>query len=825
MNETNPPSESQVPAKHRIKVDLAEIERLQQDVVNIENLWGELLYVEWTATGCSRMNELTRQIYDDPLLKKLPSLTKAADALSLRLGSVIEQGDHPSAELRMEIDARIRVLKLKVAALKNGGAKDKPDSELIEQGEPGSGSISARPMIYLFDPDEEYAANLSLQLSQNGYEVENFCKLDDLLAAFARQNPAALIADAFHHEGEVDVLDSVSELIGRDEDDRIPLLFIAARGDYASRHKGWAAGGQAYLMKPVNVPALVGKLDELTQTTDLEPYRVLIVDDDIMISQFNAQVLQQAGMKTYVIQEAKEIMKGLMEFKPDLILLDLYLDECNGFDIAELIRQEEAFVNVPIFFLSGEKARDVHLQALQVGADDFLVKPVDREWLVSVVRSRIKRGRALGARLKYMGRRDPVTGLYNRTYFVRRLEQLLLDRPPGSLAVIYLTLDGYDGLRTHLGVAGLERLVADVSRVITTAATSEDLVARVEDYGFMILSHRRHWEHFVNLAELLHKRIGEHRVAGIDKGNTISATVSVGLCKKEESSLIIAEVEETGSDAAREGGDRVAIAPSLAAIAELQDDHKNHLTQLVENAQAGRVHLAYQPIVSAQGDGVERYEVLFRISNELGEELPVGKLLAAAQRAGMMKKIDQGVLRQAMVSAKKRFDQGRLATLFVKVSADSLDPNHLIKLINHDLKNRGLPGEILVFLLPTKGVRKRAATIGPLIAKLHDMGCHVALDHFGENKADLKLLDDLDIDYVKFHSLLAQEINHNNPKKMENLQQWVVDVRNRNAGTILGYIENAGSMTVAWQIGVDLIQGNFVQPAEGHMTFDFVANS
>ncbi len=822
MNDKKTPA----PVRPRIKVDIKEIEQLRENLAEIESLWGDLLYVEWTADGCGRMNELTRRIYNDPLLKKLPNLTKAADALSLRLGSVIEQGEHPSAELRLEIDARIRVLKWKVEALKEGGkASERAQAEAKRQEEGDrEGVLSARPLVYLFDPDTEYAATLSLQMGQNGYEVETFSKLDDLLAAFAQRAPSALVADAFLHEDGVDVLDAVSELIGRD-DDKIPLLFIAARGDYVSRHKGWAAGGQAYLMKPVNVPALVGKLDELTQSSDLEPYRVLIVDDDMMVSQFNAQVLQQAGMKTYVIQEAKEIMKGLMEFKPDLILLDLYLDDCNGFDIAELIRQEEAFVNVPIFFLSGEKARDVHLQALQVGADDFLVKPVDREWLVSVVRSRIKRGRALGARIKYMGRRDSATGLYNRGYFQRRLEQLLLDQPPGSLGLIYVTLDGYDGLRTLLGVAGLERLVADVARIVTLAATSEDLTARVEDYGFMVLSHRRHWEHFVNLAELLHKRIGEYRVPGLEQGNTITATVSVGLCKREESSLIIAEVEETGSDAAREGGNRVAIAPSLAAIAELQDDHKNHLTQLVENAQAGRVHLAYQPIVSAQGDGVERYEVLFRISNELGEELPVGKLLAAAGRAGMMKKIDQGVLRQAMVSAKKRFDQGRLATLFVKVSADSLDPDHLIKLVNHDLKNRGLPGEILVFLLPTKGVRKRAAVVGPLIGKLHDMGCHVALDHFGENDADLKLLDDLEVDFVKFHSVLAQEINHHNPKKMENLQRWVNEVRQRNAGTILGFIENASSMTIAWQLGVDLIQGNFVQPAEGHMTFDFVANS
>lgn len=811
--------------KSKVKVDISQINGIQSQVNEMEVIWSDLLYIDWTSEDCDKMILLAGKILTGSVIKKLPSVAIAADTLSVCISALNEHRDHPTIELKNEIDARIRILNWKIRALKGELEDHEKTQAPASTGDDDKHKIrnlSAKPLIFLFDRDVEYGKNLALQISQNGYEVRIFDRIDSMGLAFKHQSPAAIIADAFFEEPGFDGLEAISSLAAREEG-KVPVVFISTRGDYAARHRAWGAGGDAYLMKPVNIPALVGRLDELTMTVDSEPYRVLIVDDDMMVSHFNSQILQMAGMVTCMIHQAPEIMKGLMEFKPDLVLLDLYLDDCNGFDIAELIRQEEAFVNVPIFFLSGEKSHEIQLQALGVGADDFLVKPVDKEWLVCVVRSRIKRGRALGSRLKYMGNRDSVTGLYNRAYFIRRLERLMMDQPSGSLGLIYVTLDHFGEMRGTLGISGIDRLMGDIARIISNASTIEDLVARVEDHGFMILSNRKHWEHFINLAELIQKSIGEYRLEGM-RSLIVTSTVSVGLCKKEEPSMIIAELEEIGSEGVRNGGNRVQMAPSLASIAEMQDEHKNNLAQLVENAQAGRVHLAYQPIVSAHGDGVERYEVLFRICNELGEELPVGKLLEAAQNAGMMKKIDMGVLRQAMSSSKKRFDVGRLATLFVKVSLDSLDPDYLVKLVSHDLNHHNLPGEILVFLLPTTGMYKRPAEVGPLIDQLHEMGCHVALEHFGEKSSDLQLLDRFQIDYVKLHPSIVSGLDVKNQAKMNELRSLVEEIQSKNVSSLVGFVEDAGAMTAAWQLGVDLIQGNFVQSAEGHMAFAFMDN-
>jgi len=101
----------------------------------------------------------------------------------------------------------------------------------------------------------------------------------------------------------------------------------------------------------------------------------------------------------------------LFEFTPDLILIDLYMPECNGTDLAKVIRQLDAFVSIPIVFLSAESNLDKQLFAMGLGGDDFLTKPIQSQHLISSVTSRIRRSRMLRSFMV----RDSLTGLLNHT--------------------------------------------------------------------------------------------------------------------------------------------------------------------------------------------------------------------------------------------------------------------------------------------------------------------------------------------------------------------------------------------------------------------------
>ena len=74
--------------------------------------------------------------------------------------------------------------------------------------------------------------------------------------------------------------------------------------------------------------------------------------------------------------EPVKVIKSLREFKPDLILMDIYMPEVNGIELTTIIRDHKEFVTIPIVFVSGEQNTDKQLDALSVGGDDFIAKPI-----------------------------------------------------------------------------------------------------------------------------------------------------------------------------------------------------------------------------------------------------------------------------------------------------------------------------------------------------------------------------------------------------------------------------------------------------------------
>ncbi len=120
---------------------------------------------------------------------------------------------------------------------------------------------------------------------------------------------------------------------------------------------------------------------------------VLIVDDSKSLARYAEIVLAQAGMKPIVVTDPTKVMELLDRVRPDLILLDLQMPGCDGRELAETIRRRDSLSHVPIIFLSAERDLGRREEALKMGADDFLEKPVTASELVDVVKKRIKLGR------------------------------------------------------------------------------------------------------------------------------------------------------------------------------------------------------------------------------------------------------------------------------------------------------------------------------------------------------------------------------------------------------------------------------------------------
>ena len=259
---------------------------------------------------------------------------------------------------------------------------------------PAQGAQHPARLIDIIESDPEVAGNLVRQLDQSGYRSRVFDRPSLLAASPAGSAAAAILANVNLPEEERLVLRALARP-GPGAAAGVPLIFMAGETDFQARLRAVRAGGVGYFPDPLDVPSLLGFLDRITSDEPSRPYRVLIIDDDASLAGFYAEVLQSAGMEATIVTNPSTVMGLLTAFRPDLITCDIYMPDCNGMELAALIRQQEEFVRIPIVFLSTETSLDKQSQALKQGGDDFIIKPVEPATLISAAQSRARRYRSL----------------------------------------------------------------------------------------------------------------------------------------------------------------------------------------------------------------------------------------------------------------------------------------------------------------------------------------------------------------------------------------------------------------------------------------------
>ncbi len=322
----------------------------------------------------------------------LGELQAAAQAAEERLGLLLPGR---AANLGAEMAAPLAVMARAVAPLLANAAAGsfRFSATQAEAVGPAKDKAGRGKRVYLCDDDPVLAEQLQQQIACFGYEVLVFESPAALREALPAGLPDALIMDAVFAEGVDAGFELVEEL--RRAGLSVPTLFISCRDDFEARLQAVQAGGLAYFAKPVRALDLVERLDELTSDVQPEPYRVLVVDDEPEVAAYHALLLEAAGMVVQAVTEPVRVLQVLRDFRADLVLMDLYMPNCSGRDLAQVIRQIPDFVSLPIVFLSTETDEGKQSSALRLGADDFLSKPIEPAQLVSTVRWRAERMRAL----------------------------------------------------------------------------------------------------------------------------------------------------------------------------------------------------------------------------------------------------------------------------------------------------------------------------------------------------------------------------------------------------------------------------------------------
>jgi diguanylate cyclase (GGDEF)-like protein len=696
-----------------------------------------------------------------------------------------------------------------------------PSAHAAPVAAPPSAAASARhpARIYHLADGSDLAVELDQRLEALGHEIEILQDGDELREVLAALAPDLVIVDAeFINELESigTVLRSTRERTGV----RLRLLAISAEDSVPARLAARRAGADALLLQPGSVADVIAKVDELLDSEADTSYRVLIVEDDRSQALFAESILRNAGMEARAVDNAFEVLTTMEQFRPDLVLMDLYMPDCDGAELTALIRERDEFLHTPIVFLSGENDLDKHYAALDAGGDDFLSKPIRPKHLISAVSNRVRRARAMMKRIGAQEPKDAATGLFARSHALDRINEILgtedVRARPGG--VLFLDLDGIAALRDKLGLTGVEQLLAEAGSLIVGHLAADELATRYGDGCFVVVCPARPDGALEALAQEVRNALISH--AFDIGGRPLRLRLAIGICSFRlgfaDAAALLDTAERSSRDARASDGGVQLFRPARREEAVQESALVGLLRDAIEH---DAFELLYQPIVAVQGGEEPQYQTLLRLRDDVGRLHTAAEIIPLAEQSDLIPDVDRWVLGQALRTLESRRQQGSTLRLFVSQAAASLATADHAEWLIAQLRARSLSGRQLVIEVGMPEVEGREASVLEFCQKLQRAGVQFCLSRFEASELGERILDQLPVDYIKLAPKYLGAVQTQTLR--DELRLLVERGHRRGLLVIAQRVEDAQSAATLWMSGIDFIQGNLVQQAGRDLAFDF----
>jgi len=777
------------------------VRELSKRIAAIEDIWARLEAGPWDNAQLDALYERIREISEASKAQSLFQLNESAFSLEVYLSSFIGSDITPNAPQLEAISGLLRALK--TAA--NGTAAAAPS-----QG----GSDDTAAICMLGDP-QGLTADLAGALRQRGCEVQYFADPEALLERLDTQQPKVIVADTVVLP-RMPPLSAELVRLRSQASVEIPLIFVSDSSALQLRVDAIRAGGDGYFVAPLDSDAVATQIRDMAAPKEQRPYRVLVVEDDPTQAEFAASILHKAGIEVMQVIEPVKVLESLRDFRPDLILMDIYMPDVNGIELTTIIRDYKEFVAIPIIFLSGEQNTDKQLDALSVGGDDFIAKPIRPKHLLGIVQTRIRRARQLLSATGQPPKHDRVTGLFSRQHFLDRVERLIGDETRAApVGVILIRPDELDAVQGRIGVGGIDHLLSEYGALIADQLEDADLAARLDDNSFGVLARRGTDAAIIELAEAILGQIAAHGFAA-----GLRSTASIGLCfiddRLEDANGIISRARAACREAAASGGNQVhAYTAEGDKGGEAADLPADDLMQRLKLALHHDTFIVqYQPMLDLQTRGSETYEVVLRLENAQGDLVGGRLLLEVAEAAGVSLELDQWLLERAVNILKQRRDSGRRTRIFVHQSVHTALDKNMPAWLAGRLRAKQMVGTGLVIDFGLPDLSKDLITAQHNIHALREMDVEVSLSRFPEKDAAFKVLRFLQARYISIAPRLLKA-------DREVISSVIRQAHEASAKVIVSNVDDPRSIDLHWSSGADFLQGNFIQRPLEDMDYDF----
>ncbi|MGH8443164.1 MAG: EAL domain-containing response regulator, partial [Nevskiaceae bacterium] len=404
--------------------------------------------------------------------------------------------------------------------------------------------------------------------------------------------------------------------------------------------------------------------------------------------------------------------------------------------------------------------------------------------------------------------------VHDRLELFSVLDQAIKANVQMHRALMLVMVDSFGAVEERLGYHGSELALKQLGDLIKRRlGPKEPLYKFSTALEAMVLS-RPSPADFEKLAETLRADVA----AQVFKTDTYEAHLTVTvvaypLAKTDKAEEVVDSAVRQTRQLSRERGNRVAVLGAAAAAASEAAADQRKAEQIRKALAENRLKLAFQSIANLEGGDTHHFDVLARMLDEAGQEVPAKEFIPAAEKFGLIVAIDRWVIARALTVLAKRAGASDTSMLFVRLSEQTIrEGDALYKWLAEQLKQRPLKKGELVFTIQEAIVENHVTKAKAFAQALRSLGAEITLDRYGSTPNAEKLLDTLGPGYVRFDYTFTKDFDdHALQKRFADLMEVA---KKRSIATIVGQVEDANAMARLWQLGVTYIQGFHVQAPE-----------
>src|SRR5271163_4559197 len=371
-----------------------------------------------------------------------------------------------------------------------------------------------------------------------------------------------------------------------------------------------------------------------------------------------------------------------------------------------------------------------------------------------------KKDRDLEVQLSAAVKNDATTQFLQQRYLIAAVRERSQQSMKGGVRLFaHLKPDRFADIQNAIGVLASEDFMAQLAELLRSQLTSTDLCGRFGGNGFLVMLERGTGKDVETWAENVVKRVNEHLFVSEDK--TLSATVTVGLgllpAVHSDVAAAIADAVSATRRGRELGGNQMYMVDKADTDTRVQAYDTIWVKHIKSALMENRFRLVQLPIASLLGEDKGMFDVLVRMLDEQGNEVLPAEFMASAERNDSMKNIDRWVIGASMSFAANR----KASCIFVRLSKDTVLDKSLLTWLDTQLKSLKIEPKRICIQLTEDLANQYVRQTKELAENLRKLGFRFALEHFGTGRDPLKLLNDIEMNFIKIDGSLMQGLSTN----------------------------------------------------------------